>query len=119
MPCDVIAVCNMDTERTVALYLIHVYLDGNFKWKNDKELHKLIYEYGRVQTIPLGTYEPDAEIIYKKLKVLNIDLESIKKVLKNPGNIMILSFDKYNNDEYLGGEYTLCIGLAAYSTFCS
>jgi hypothetical protein len=109
----------MDTERNVALYLVHVYLDGNFEWENDKELHKLIYQHGRVQTIPLGTYEPDAEMIYKKLKILNIDLESIKKVLKNPGNIVIISFDKYDNDECLKGEYTLCIGLAAYSTLYS
>jgi len=112
-------VCIMDAERNVALYLVHVYLDGNFEWKNDSELHKLIYEHGRVQTIPLGTYEPDAEMIYKKLKVLNIDLESIKKVLKNPGNIVIISFDKYENNECPEGEYTLCIGLTACSTFCS
>jgi len=108
-------VCIMDTERNVALYLVHVYLDGNFEWKNDNELHKLIYEHGHVQTIPLGTYEPDAEIIYRKLKKLNIDLESIKKALKNSGTIVICSFDKYDNYEYPEGGYTLCVGLAAYS----
>jgi hypothetical protein len=99
-----------------------VYLDGNFEWKNDKELHKLIYEHGRVRTIPLGNYELDAEIIYKKLKVPNIDLESIKKALKNIGTIVIFSFEKYNEYECIENEYTFCIGLLARkvdsSTFC-
>jgi hypothetical protein len=103
----------MDTERNVALYMVHVYLDGNFEWKNDNELHKLIYEHGRVQTIPLGTYELDEETIYKNLKILNIDLESIKKVLKNPGTIVICSFEKYDNYECKESEYTFCIGLLA------
>jgi len=103
----------MDTERNIALYLVHVYLDGNFEWKNENELHKLIYEHGRVQTIPLGNYELDAETIYKNLKRLNIDLESIKKVLKNPGNIVICSFEKYYDYEYKESEYTLCTGLLA------
>ena len=103
----------MSAERNIALYLVHVYLDGNFEWKNDSELHKLIYEHGRVQTIPLGNYELDAEIIYKKLKVLNIDLESIKKALKNIGTIVICSFEKYDDHECIETQYTFCIGLLA------
>lgn len=103
----------MTTGRKVNLYLVHVYLDGNFEWKNDNELHKLIYEHGRIQTIPLGTYEPDAEDIYKRIRVTNIGLESIKKVLKNPGSIVICTADKYDDYEYPDGEYTLCTGLLA------
>ncbi len=103
----------MDTERNVALYMVLVYLDGDFEWTNDNELYKLIYEYGRVQTIPLGTYELNAETIYKNLKRLNIDLESIKKVLKNSGTIVIYSFEKYDNYECEESGYTLCTGLLA------
>ncbi len=103
----------MDTERNVAVYMVHVYLDGNFEWKNDNELYKLIYEHGRVQTILLGTYELDAETIYKRLKRLNIDLEYIKKALKNPDTIVICSFDKYDDYECQESEYTLCTGLLA------
>jgi len=103
----------METERNVALYLVHVYLDGNFEWENDNELHKLIYECGHVQTIPLGTYELNAETIYKKLKILSIDLESIKKALKNTDTIVICSFEKYDDYECAKPEYTLCIGLLA------
>jgi hypothetical protein len=103
----------MSTENRVTLYLVHVYLDGSFEWRNGKELHKLIYEHGRVQTIPLDTYEPDAGIIHRKLKVLNIELEPIEKVLKNPGIIVICSFDKCNNYDHPESQYTFCIGLLA------
>jgi len=103
----------MATERNVNLYLVHVYLDGSFGWSNDSELNKLIYEHGRIQTVPLGIYEPNAENIHKKLKVINIKLDVIKEVLKNPGKIIINTVDKYEDYDCSDSKYTLCIGLLA------
>jgi hypothetical protein len=103
----------MSTERKVNLYLVHVYLDGVFQWENDSELHRLIYKHGHIQTIPLGTYEPNAKNIHKRIKAINISLEFIEKALKNPGTIVICTVDKYEDCEALYGEYTLCTGILA------
>jgi len=103
----------MATRHNVRLYLVHVYLDGDFKWGSENELNKLIYEHGRIQTIPLGIYESDAESIHKKLQVSNFDLETIKKVLQNPGSLVICTVDKHDDYENLDGKYTFCIGLLA------
>ncbi len=103
----------MTSQDNVSLYLVHVYLDGEFEWENDNELHKLIYEHGRIQTIPLGTYVQDAEDIHKKLKMVGLDIESITRALQNPERIVIYTADKYEDYEYPNGKYTLCIGLLA------
>jgi hypothetical protein len=103
----------MATQYNVRLYLVHVYLDGDFEWGNDNELNKLIYEHGRIQTIPLGTYNADTENIHKNIKISNIDIDTIKKVLQNPGMIVIYTIDKYDDYEHPDGKYTLCTGLLA------
>jgi hypothetical protein len=113
LPCGVAVAYGMGMERKVNLYLVHVYLDGVFQWENDNELHRLIYKHGHIQTIPLGTYEPDAKNIHKKIKAINVNLEFIEKALKNPGTIVICTVDKYEDYESLYGEYTLCTGLLA------
>jgi len=110
------AVRDMATRHNVILYLVHVYLDGDFEWGSDNELNKLIYEHGRIQTLPLGIYEPDAESIYKKLKTSNLDLESIKKVLKNPDRIVICTVDKYDDYDFPDAKRTFCTGLLVKRT---
>jgi hypothetical protein len=101
----------MAAQGIVSLYLVHAYLDGDFGWENDNELNKLIYEHGRIQTVPLGVYEQNAEDIHKKLKISGITLDTIKRALQNPGRIVICTVDKYDDDAYPDNKYTLCIGL--------